>query len=143
MSSLRRWERDYNPWRDLLNLETFNPSDFMRQSKSFPAVNISEDDQGFVVEVIAPGFQKENFTVNVEDDILTISAETKTETASPNNSRQYNRQEYSYNSFSRSFQLPDNAKDDSITASYSDGILKLQIPKSKHQVKATKQITVN
>lgn len=55
---------------------------------------------------------------------------------------QYTRREYSYSSFTRSFQLPANAKDDSIAASYEGGVLKLSIPKSEQQVKASKEISI-
>jgi HSP20 family protein len=147
MSNLTKSSRDlqtYNPLRDFFNLESFFPSEFMRPSRSsLPAVNISEDEKSFMVDVIAPGFKKEDFKVNVEDDILTISAETKTETTENGNNKQYNRREYSYSSFTRSFQLPDNAKDDSISAHYAEGVLQLTIPKSKQQTKATKQISID
>lgn len=141
LTKRNREARPYDPWRDFFNLESFFPADFRPAKSSLPAVNISEDDKGFNIEVVAPGFKKEDFKVNVEDDILTISAEAKTET-SEGDKKQYNRREYSYSSFTRSFQLPDNAKDDGINAAYSDGILKLTIPKSEQQVKASKQIAI-
>lgn len=133
--------RSHDPWRDFFNLENFFPTEFNRSSRSLPAVNISEDDKGFNIDVVAPGFKKEDFKINVDDDILTISAETKSETTE-GDKKQYSRREYSYSSFTRSFRLPDNAKDDSISATYTDGILKLLVPKSEQQVKATKQISV-
>ncbi|MCW3090963.1 MAG: heat-shock protein Hsp20 [Ferruginibacter sp.] len=139
--------RAYDPWRDFLNFENFFPAEFGKQSRNFPAVNISEDDKGFMVDVVAPGFKKEDFKVNVADDVLTISAETKTESSNGdgnnNNNKQFTRREYSYSSFTRSFRLPENAQDDSISANYQDGVLKLEIPKSQQQVKATKEISVN
>ena len=96
----------------------------------------------YAVEVIAPGFRKDDFKLKVEDDLLTISAETKSEKKEPENGREFTRREYSYSSFTRSFRLPDNVKDDSISASYQDGILKLELPKSKVQTKATKEISI-
>jgi HSP20 family protein len=111
--------------------------------KSLPAVNISENEKMYTVEVVAPGMKKDDFKVNVEEDILTISAESKHESTEEDKDRQYSRREYSHSSFTRSFRLPDNAKDDSIDAHYEDGVLKLTIPKSKTQVKASKQIKVN
>lgn len=140
--------RSYDPWRDFLNFENFFPAEVGRQSASFPAVNISEDDKSFMVDVVAPGFRKEDFKVNVDDDVLTISAESKKESSNGNGNkgdnkdRQFTRREYIYNSFTRSFRLPENAKDDSIKANYKDGVLKLEIPKSEQQVKATKEISV-
>ncbi len=128
-----------DPWRDFLNLESFFP-DFSSKRAQLPAVNISEDEKSYQLDVVAPGFKKEDFKVNVEDDTLTISAETKQE--SSENGKQYSRREYSYNAFTRSFQLPDNTKDGEIKASYTDGVLKLTIPKSEQQTKATKEIKV-
>lgn len=145
MNNLTKSNRDvksYDPWRDFFNLESFFPADFSRPlSRALPAVNISEDEKGFNIDVIAPGFKKEDFKINVNDDTLTISAEAKSETTE-GDKKQYNRREYSYSSFTRSFRLPDNAKDDSIGATYADGVLKLTVPKSEQQVKATKQIAV-
>jgi len=111
--------------------------------KTLPAVNISEDEKSYTVDVVAPGMKKDNFKVNVEDDVLTISAEAKHENTEKDESRQYSRREYSHSSFTRSFRLPDNAKVDNISASYEDGVLKLTIPKTKMQVKSTKEIKVN
>lgn len=144
MANLTKSNRDmrtYDPWRDFFNLENFFPEP-SRTSRSLPAVNISEDDKGFNIDVVAPGFKKEDFKVNVDDDVLTISAETKSETNEGGDKKQYSRREYSYSSFTRSFRLPENAKDDSISASYTDGVLRLMVPKSEQQVKATKQISV-
>ena len=104
-------------------------------------MNISESETAYSVEVVAPGFKKEDFKLKVDDDILTISAEAKSEKAEGNR-KEYTRREYSYSSFTRSFHLPDNVKDDSIAATYKDGILNLELPKSKSQVKATKEISV-
>jgi HSP20 family protein len=130
-----------DPWRDFFDLDLWGNRSSQRNT-SLPAVNISEDEKKYIVEVAAPGFKKEDFKLNVEDDILTISAESKQENVEEGKDKQYSRREYSYNSFTRSFHLPDNAKDDSIGAKYADGILKIHIPKSKEQQKATKQINI-
>jgi HSP20 family protein len=131
-----------DPWRDFLSLESFFDRNLSNRS-SLPAVNVSEDEKGYEIEVAAPGFNKEDLKINVEDDILTISAESKKELKENGNGRQYSRREYSYSAFTRSFSLPDNAKDDSITADYKDGILTLHVPKSKTQVKASKEIKIS
>ena len=107
-----------------------------------PAVNVSEDEQQYHIDLVAPGFKKEDFKINVKDDVLTISAETKSESENNNGKRQYSRREYSYSSFTRSFTLPDNAKDDAIAANYMDGVLKLMIPKTEEQTKAAKEIKI-
>jgi HSP20 family protein len=132
-----------DPWMDFFDVDNMFGRSWMKPfDKSLPAVNISENDRTYTVEVVAPGMKKEDFKVNVEDDILTISAETKHETTEEDKDRQYSRREYSHSSFTRSFRLPDNAKDDNIDASYQDGVLKLNIPKTKEQVKTTKEIKV-
>jgi len=134
----------YDPWRDFLDVGNIFPTDLFRRSQSnLPAVNISEDDKSFCVDIVAPGFKKEDFKVNVEDDMLTISAEAQSENSEEDKKKQYTRREYSYSSFTRSFKLPDNSTDDNISAEFNEGILKLTIPKSEQQVKATKEIPIN
>lgn len=131
----------FDPWRDFFDTESLLPA-WSGQRNRLPAVNVSEDDKSYTIDVVAPGFKKEDFRINVADDVLSISAETKSEKETGDN-RQYSRREYSYSSFTRSFRLPENAKDDSINASYTDGVLKLTIPKSEQQVKASKEIRID
>jgi HSP20 family protein len=133
-----------NPWlRDFFNVENMFNRDLWNPGNTLPAVNVSEDDKTYYVDVMAPGYKKEDFKINVDDDALTISAETKSETSEEDKNRQYSRREYSYNSFTRSFRLPENAKNDAIDATYKDGILKLNVPKTKPETKATKEIKVS
>ena len=140
---VRKGSQRMNPWlRDFFDVENVFGDWSGSGGKAFPAVNISEDDKSFCVDVVAPGLKKEDFKVNIEDDVLTISAETKSETSDEDKNKQYSRREYSYSSFTRSFRLPENAKDDEVSASYNDGILKLKIPKTQSPVKAKKEITV-
>lgn len=133
----------YDPWKDFFDVGSiFSPELMRRSQNSMPAVNISEDDKSYCVDIVAPGFKKEDFKINVEDDMLTISGEAKSESTEKDESKQYSRREYSHSSFTRSFKLPDNAKDDHISANFTDGILKLNIPKSEQQVKTTKEIKI-
>ena len=144
MSNLtRRSEttRGMEPWRDFFDIDIFDPR-FPSARNMMPAVNLSEDDKTYTVDVVAPGYKKEDFTLKVDDDVLTISAESKNERTEGGDGREYSRREYTRSSFTRSFKLPDNAKDDSISAKYNDGILQISIPKTKNQVKASKQINV-
>ena len=144
MSNLVKSNRATAPWRDFFNVDNFFDNGWLSKwEKDFPAVNISENEKAYSVEVVAPGFKKDDFKLKVDDDILTISAESKSEKKEDGKEKEYTRREYSYNSFTRSFRLPDDVKDDSIAASYQDGILRLQLPKSKVQVKATKEIAIN
>ena len=133
------------PWGNFLNADNFfdNSNWLSKWDKDFPAVNIAENDKNYSVEVVAPGFSKDDFKLKVDDDVLTISAETKTENNDNGKNKDYTRREYSYNSFTRSFRLPDNVKDDSISASYKDGVLDIELPKSKTEVKATKEIPIS
>jgi HSP20 family protein len=96
--------------------------------KTLPAVNIKEDEERFEVEVAAPGLSKNDFKVEVEHDVLTISAEK--EVKNDEKSENYFRKEFSYSSFRRTFSLPENAVDvDSVKASYNNGVLHILLPK--------------
>lgn len=128
-----------DPWRDFFDIGFLGNRS--QTTASLPAVNISEDDKSYSVEVVSPGFKKEDFKIDVNDDILTISAESKNETKE-GNGKEYSRREYSYTSFTRSFRLPENAKEDALSAKYSEGILTISIPKSEHQQKASRQINI-
>jgi HSP20 family protein len=102
-------------------------SDFRRTST--PAVNIIENDDNFKLEVAAPGLTKEDFKINVEDDMLSVSAEKKNE-INEKNSR-YTRKEFSYVSFKRSFSLPEIVDVDHVNANYENGVMTLTLPKKE------------
>jgi len=132
------------PWNDFFNVDNFFDKPWFKKFENgFPAVNIAENDKNYEVEVVAPGFKKEDFKLKVDDDVLTISAESRSERKEDDNKKEYTRREYSYSSFTRSFHLPDSVKDDAIEASYKDGILQLELPKSKVQTKVTKEIAIH
>ena len=112
------------------------------QFKSLPAVNIVENDDSFVIEVAAPGLEKKDFNVNLENDCLTISSEMKNNSEESND--RYTRKEFMYNSFKRSFTLPDSVNSDKIKASHKNGILFVSIPKKEEaMVKPARQIDVS
>lgn len=98
-----------------------------------PSVNIVENEDNFMVEVAAPGLDKKDFNVTVDDDILTISAERKDE--SEDKSGTFTRREFNYTSFSRSFHLPETCNSEKINANYKDGMLILEIPKREEAKK--------
>lgn len=100
-----------------------------RIGKSVPAVNVKETDENFVVEVAAPGMKKEDFSIELDNKLLTISSETKEERVSENKDEQFTRKEFSYASFSRSFTLPETVDNSKISADYADGVLKIDLPK--------------
>lgn len=109
-------------------------------AKHFVPVNIKENEQGYVLEVVAPGLEKEDFTINLEQNILTISAEKKAETENANGKDI--RKEYKYQSFKRSFTVDDNINAESISAKYVNGVLTLNLPKKEEVKEAPKQITI-
>lgn len=103
--------------------------DKLWKGETIPAVNISESDKGFEIELAAPGMKKGDFKVKVENGMLTISAEKKEE--KEEKQKNYTRQEYRYDSFIRSFTLPENAKEDDFKAQYEDGMLRLHVGKKE------------
>jgi len=108
--------------------------------KGFVPVNIKETKDAYELEVVAPGFEKNDFTLNLEKNILTISAEKKNGT-DDGNEKQI-RREYSYRSIKRSFTLDEKINGEKIEAKYVNGVLTLNLPK-KEEVKApTKEISV-
>ena len=114
--------------------------DAVTKGTTVPAVNTSETKTMFEMELAVPGMKKEDFKTNIENNLLTITAES--EETSEEEDKKYTRKEYSYESFYRSFRLPENVKADKIKASYKDGILKVMIPKAKIESKATMSIPV-
>ncbi|MDQ0639713.1 HSP20 family protein [Pedobacter sp. W3I1] len=111
-----------------------------RRLSSVPAVNISESNEEYHIELAAPGLKKEDFKVSVERDMLTISTEQRIENNSEG--KIYNRREYSYAAFTRSFTLPESADPERIQAAYTDGILKLNIPKKEEAKAISRQIEI-
>lgn len=138
--------KSYNPVMSMNSFFTdfFDADDFSFNrlwSKDWvPAVNIVDEDSKYEIELAAPGMRKDDFKLHVENGILTISAERKEE--KEHKEKNYTRQEYKYRSFSRSFTLPENAKEDNIKARYEDGMLKLEILKKALVTSKPKEITV-
>ena len=110
-----------------------------KRMNGVPPVNISEKNDGFVIEMAAPGYKKEDFAVNVDKNLLTISVAKKCEKNEGGNNADNKdkpkvyRREYSFSSFSRSFTLPEGVDAQKIAGAYTDGILKLEIPKCEIQ----------
>ncbi|MGZ3951383.1 MAG: Hsp20/alpha crystallin family protein, partial [Flavisolibacter sp.] len=100
--------------------------------RSLTPVNVKETENDYVLEVVAPGFQKEDFKINLDNNTLTISAEKKEETENKN--EKFIRKEYKQQSFSRSFTIDENINADSISAKYVNGVLTLNLAK-KQEVK--------
>ena len=105
-----------------------------------PAVNVSETEKAFELDMAVPGKSKEDFDITVENDTLCISSES--ETSSETEEKNFTRKEFSYSSFKRSFRLPENTKGDKIDAKYTDGVLHVIIPKASPTIKKSKTIKV-
>jgi HSP20 family protein len=115
---------DNRSWvRDML------PDRFWNGKRSEPALNIKETDDKFKIELAAPGFEKKDFEITIDDGCLNISAE-KTTSAEEKDAN-YTRREFSYNGFERSLQLPETVKQEAIKASYKDGILSFDLVKKE------------
>lgn len=107
---------------------------------NIPAVNIKETDTSFVLELAAPGKKKEDFHVELDDNVLTISSETQTEHTEENKEERYTRKEFGFSSFKRSFTLPETVKEYEIEAAYKDGVLTLTLPKREEALPKPKRL---
>jgi len=121
----------------------YGQSNFPTRTGTLPAVNIKETDSNYELEIAAPGMKKEDFKVELDNNMLTISSEKEVKNKEKEDN--YTRREFSYQSFYRSFNLPENkVEGNKITAQYTDGILHLSIPKKEEaKVQATKMIKVS
>jgi HSP20 family protein len=125
--------RSYKPFtfQDFLS-EDFFPT-INRTTSTLPAVNIREDEKAFYLELAIPGMSKEDVKIELKDEMLTISSEHKEE--KEDKAEGYSRKEFSYNSFCRSFYLPEGVDTEKINASYKEGILGIEIPKKEEEKK--------
>ncbi|MGE5106324.1 MAG: Hsp20/alpha crystallin family protein [Sphingobacteriales bacterium] len=119
----------FKPWN-----EWFDNGGFLGRTLTIPAVNITENKDDFVVSLAVPGMKKDDFKIDMEGNMLTISCE-KEEKKEEKEAR-YTRKEYNYSSFSRSFTLPEDVNKEKIEAKYEDGVLKLMLPKKEEAKKA-------
>jgi HSP20 family protein len=117
-------------WNDLLDTD---------EGYSAPAVNIAEEKNEYRIEVAAPGLEKNDFRINLENNVLTISSEKETKKEEPTGS--YTRKEFSYSTFKRSFTLPETVSYENISATHKNGILYVSVPK-REEVKTLRQIEI-
>jgi len=112
------------------------------RSSSMPAVNIGEDEKRFILDLAIPGIDKKDLNIDINEDVLTISSETNNK--SEENTDGYKRKEFSYSSFCRSFQIPENVNREKIEANYKDGILSVALPKlEEEKSKISRQIKIS
>lgn len=116
---------------DFISRDIFgwNEKNFATIGSTFPSVNLKETDKEFKIELAAPGLKKDDFKVELYNGMLTISSEKKEEKENKDKDGNFLRREFSYESFTRSFSMPENIKEDSVDAVYSDGILHISIGK--------------
>lgn len=115
---------------------------YSNKTSSMPAVNIREDEKNYILELAIPGIEKNDLKIDINEDVLTISSETKKETEE--NKDGYKRKEFSYASFCRSFYIPENVNREKIEANYKDGILSVGLPKQEEEKnKITRQIKIS
>lgn len=129
----RFFENDFFDWSN---------RNFSNTNTTLPAVNIKEDNDGFEVEMSAPGFTKDDFKIELNNSLLTISSDKKIEKETKDG-QQFTRREFSYQSFSRSFTLPETVEGENIAAKYKNGILTISLPKKEEaKPKPAKQIEI-
>ena len=118
-------------------LESLNTEKTSR-NVNVPAVNIKENDENFELELSVPGFEKDDFNIEVDDNVLTISSEVKSENETKEDT--YTRREFSFSSFKRVFTLPETIDDGKINANYENGILRLSLPKKEEALPKPKRL---
>ena len=142
--TLVKFKRPGLPWfdsvlPDLLGSDRLLTDDFLLDRKWVPSMNVKETDDHFEIDFAAPGFNKKDFEVSIENGLLKISAENKEEVEKKDEN--FTRREFNYNSFFRSFALPENVNEEEmIDATYKRGILKLTLNKLQTEEVAQKKV---
>lgn len=131
-------------WMPSIFNDFFDNDWMLKTNATAPAINVSEDEKEYKVEVAAPGMTKEDFKITLdEDNNLVIEMEKKVENEEKGN-KKYLRREFSYSKFSQTILLPDNVEKEKISAKVDNGILAISIPKMKEETiaKAPKSIDI-
>jgi HSP20 family protein len=130
------FEDFFKPWN-----EWFDNAGLWGRVLNIPAVNITEQKDEYLVSLAAPGMKKEDFKIDMDGNMLTISAEK--EESKEEKDKKFTRKEFNYSSFSRTFTLPEEILKEKIEAKYEDGVLKIVLPRREEAKKpAAKQIAV-
>ena len=111
-----------------------------RMISRVPGVNICETEDQYQIEMAAPGLTKEDFKIKLDRNLLTVAVEKQH--MQNETDKQYNKREYSYSSFVRSFALPESADDSAIEASYVDGILQIAVAKKEEAKQVVREISI-
>ncbi|MFZ2339666.1 MAG: Hsp20/alpha crystallin family protein [Bacteroidales bacterium] len=144
--SLARFSDQYPSWFDRFfenDLFDWSNRNFSATNTTLPSVNIKESDDDFEVEVAAPGFAKDDFKIELNHELLTISSEKEINNEIKDD-QHFTQREFSYQSFSRSFTLPNIVDSEKIGAKYENGILSITIPKKEEsKPKPARQIAIS
>ncbi len=113
---------------------------FQDFEKNIPSVNIIEAETNFLIELAVPGMKKENFDIEIDSNILTVSAEISNENEGNNFKGNYTRKEFDFSSFRRSFTLPNTVNTEKINATYQDGVLVISLFKKEEALPKPKRL---
>ncbi len=145
MTLIKKQRNEFPVFGDMMT-NLFDDSFFKPLKKihnnNIPAVNISEDENGYSIQLAVPGMQKDSFDIDLNEDLLIISSKVKEE-KKDNATIKFTRKEFNYGNFSRSFNLPEAANKEKITANYFDGILEVRIAKREDKKPITKKIEIS
>lgn len=110
-----------------------------------PPVNIRENLSNFTIEIAVPGFRKENFSIEVDHDILKVSGDKRSEVAGHEQAEEskFTRQEFSYQSFAKTFNLPEIVNAEEVHAIYEAGILGITLPKKEEHKKLKRMVEIS
>ncbi|HWY34577.1 MAG TPA: Hsp20/alpha crystallin family protein [Nitrosopumilaceae archaeon] len=131
----------YNPPLSGFIENFFGDSIFGKEHGEFiPAANLKDEEHRYTIDLSVPGFEKNDFKIELSDKILSVSAKHQSEKETKE--KDYTRKEYNYGSFQRMFALPEEIKEEAIEAKYENGILKLSLPKKEGKRKTHKEIKI-
>ncbi|GAB4091971.1 Hsp20/alpha crystallin family protein [Flaviaesturariibacter terrae] len=119
---------------------SYNSERAASNGRKMVPVNVRETESGYQLDVVAPGYAKEDFSISLDDKMLTVSAEQKREDSAK--SEKFLRHEYTFASFKRSFTLDENIDATAVSAQYVNGVLTLNLPKRAEVKPSVKQIEI-
>lgn len=135
--------RPMDSWLPSIFEDLFNDNHLTNVSNfgsTLPAVNIKETTDDFLLEVAIPGKKKEDFTIELDQNVLTISSESKDEKEETSNDGKFTRKEFNYASFKRAFSLPETVEQEKIDAIYENGVLHITVPKREESKQKQKRM---
>ncbi|MEK8180888.1 Hsp20/alpha crystallin family protein [Flavobacterium buctense] len=135
-------KRNYNNFPSIID-EFLKPDwfgGFQNLQTNLPAVNIKETDTNYSLELAAPGKGKDDFVIEIDHNVLTISSEVKTENEQKDDHGRYTRREFNYSAFRRAFTLPETVNTEDINANYENGVLYITLPKKQEALPKPKRL---